>query len=78
MTSQNSLNSLGRVATFGSNINAGLLSPILIKSNFLKDLLFKLAGNFRLFTRIWTINNIAVNNKRIYSRILVIIDCFFK
>ena len=54
------------------------LTPILIRGGFLKGLLFKLIGNFRLFTGTRTVNNIAVNNKRIYSRILTIINCFFK
>ena len=69
---------MGRVAVFSSDISVGLLSLILIEGDFLKDLLFKLIGNFRLSTRTWAVNNIAINNKRIYSRILVIINSFCK
>jgi len=69
---------LGRVAAFGSDISAGLLSPILIGGDFLKDLLFELVGNFRLSTRTWAVNNIAINNKRICSRIPAIINSFCK
>ena len=67
---------MDRVAVFSSNISAGLLSPILIGGDFLKDSLFKLVGNFRLSTGTWTVNNIAVNNKRICSRIPTIINRF--
>jgi hypothetical protein len=48
MALKNPPDSLSRVATLSGNIGAGLLSTKSISSNFLKNLLFKLAGDFDL------------------------------
>jgi hypothetical protein len=69
---------LYRIAVFSSNIGRGLLSTKLISGNFLKDLLFKLASDFRLFTNIRSINKVAVKDKRIGFRVLAMIKSFFK
>ena len=69
---------LYRIAAFSSNIGRGLLSTKLISGDFLKDSLFKLASNFRLFTSIRSINKVAVKDKRISFRVLATIKGFFK
>ena len=71
------LDYLSRVATFSSNIGVRLLSTILIGGD-LKDLLLKFAYIFSFSTRIRSINNIAINYKRIYSRILAVINSFLE
>ena len=48
MALKNLPDSLGRAAAFSGNIGAGLLSTKLISSDFSKNLLFKLTGNFDL------------------------------
>ena len=67
-----------RIAVFSSNIGRGLLSTKLIGGDFLKNSLFKLISNFRLFTRARSINKVAVKDKRISFRVLAIIKGFFK
>ena len=70
--------SLCRIAVLSSNISVGLLSAKSINNNFFKDLLFKLTGNFKLFTSIRSINNIAIKDKRIGYKIPAMIKYFFK
>jgi hypothetical protein len=72
------LDSLCRTATLSSNIGVGLLSAKLISGDFLKDLLFKLINNFELFISTRSINNVAVEDKRINYRVPATIKRFFK
>jgi hypothetical protein len=78
ITLKNSLDYFSRVAVFSSNIGAGLLSTILIRGNLLKDLLLKFARIFSFSTRIRSVNNIAVNYRRICSRIIAAINGFLE
>ena len=77
MTLKNSLDYLSRAAAFGSNIGVGLLSTISIGGDLLKDSLLKFAHIFGFSARIRSVNNIAINYKGIYSRILAAIKGFF-
>ena len=61
---------------FSSNIGIGFLSAILIGDN-LKDLPLKFAYIFGFSARVKGFNNIAVNYKRICSKIPAIISGFF-
>jgi hypothetical protein len=70
--------SLCRIAALSSNIGVGLLSAKLIGGDFLENLLFKLMGDFELFTSARSINNIAVKDKRISYRVPAIIKYFFE
>ena len=72
------LDTLYKIAIFGSNIGRGLLSTKLIGGIFFKDLLFKFINNFRLFTGARSINMVAVEDKRISFKIPAIIKGFFK
>ena len=74
---KNSPDYLSRAAAFSSNIGAGLLSTILIGGDF-KDSLLKFARIFGFSARIRSVNNVAVNYKRICSRILAAINGFLK
>ena len=74
---KNPLDALCRIAIFSSNIGRGLLSTKLIGGNFLKDLLFKLASNFRLSTSARSINKVAVKDKRVGFRVPATIKGFF-
>ena len=76
--SKNPLNALYRTAVFSSNIGGGLLSTKSIGGDFLKDSLFKLASNFRLFTGARSVNKVAVKDKRISFRVPATIKGFFK
>ena len=78
ITPKNSLNCLSRAAAFNSNIGAGLLSTILIRGDLLKDSLLKFARIFGFSARIRSVDNIAVNYKRICSRILAAINSFLE
>jgi hypothetical protein len=57
---KNPLYALYRIAAFSSNIGRGLLSTKLTGGDFLKDSLFELIGDFRLFTGARSINKVAV------------------
>ena len=78
MALKNPPDALYRTAVFSSNIGGGLLSTKLIGGDFLKDSLFKLASNFRLFTSARSINKVAVKDKRISFRVPATIKGFFK
>ena len=75
MILKNLLDCLSRAATFGSNIGAGFLFPILIRSG-LKDSLLKFTRTFGFSARVRGVNNVAVNYKRIYSKIPAAINSF--
>jgi len=77
MALKNPLDALCRIAVFSSNIGRGLLSTKLICGDFLKDSLFKLASNFKLFTSARSINKVAVKDKRISFRVPATIKSFF-
>ena len=78
MTPKNSPDCLSRAAAFGSNIGAGLLSTILIGGDLLEDSLLKFARTFGFSARIRSVDNIAVNYKRICSRIPAAINGFLE
>ena len=78
MALKNPPDALYRTAAFSSNIGRGLLSTKLIGGNFFKDSLFKLASDFRLFTKVRSINKVAVKDKRISFKVPAIIKGFFK
>jgi hypothetical protein len=78
MASKNPPDALCRTAAFSSNIGRGLLSTKSIGGDFLKDSLFKLASNFKLSTGARSINNVAVEDKRIGFRVPATIKGFFK
>ena len=78
MTLKDSLDCLSKTAAFGSNISAGLFSAILIGGDFLENSLLKFARTFGFSARVRGVNNVAVNYKRICSRIPAAISGFFK
>lgn len=67
-----------RTAALSSNIGAGLLSAKSIGSDFFEDSLFKLTGNFKLFTSARSVNKVAIKDKRIGFRVPATIKGFFK
>jgi len=78
ITPKNSPDCLSRAAAFGSNIGAGLLSTILIGGDLLKNSLLKFVCIFSFSARIRSVDNVAVNYKRICSRIPAAIDGFLE
>ena len=78
MTSKDSPDCLSGAAAFSSNIGAGLFSAISIGGDFLEDSLLKFARTFGFSARMRSVNNVAVNYKRICSRIPAAINSFLE